>query len=347
MMEKQYIVERVVLHMVDRETTEPGLATGEIDLEAFDRPQDKEVLQGFFSGHLNRAWRTKEGRRTFAAKVDQSSAICQYYDELSRDASSFFDRSCDIARRLHKSSQRRRASRGLLMVLWFKVPEDDRPFLGLLKMDPDRDERVTLQQDKAGNVLLRLAVQYIEQALPDPRDRVLKWAIMPHPTRRAFQVKAKDEESGSDPAQYFMDFLDCKRGLSEKRQTESLLNILSTYAWEKYANVDWEPAVNTLIQELGDEPIITPDVVVKKIEKTGVFGEFQEDDFRERLAALEVKDLCISSTSLRTVKVEYRLSSGITIKGSREEMSNLVQIVEIDGEAEFRIRTARYRKRYV
>jgi hypothetical protein len=346
-MGRQYTVERVALHMVDRETAEPGLATGEIDLEAFDRPRDEEVLQGFFSGHLNKAWETKEGRRTFAARLDQSSALCQYYEELSKNASSFFDCSCDLARRLHKSSQRRRASRGLLMVLWLKVPEDERPFLGLFKMDPGPSERVTLQQDESGNVLLRLAVQYIEQALPDPRDRVLKWAIIPHPTRRAFQVKAKDQEAGSDPAQYFVDFLDCKCRPSEKGHTESLLNTLLAYARERHADEDWEPAMNSLIQELGDEPVITPGVVVKKIEETGVFEEFQENTFREKLAIFEAEDLCISSSSLRTIKIQYTLPSGIIIRGPREEMNNLVQIVESDGETEFRIRSARYSKRYV
>ena len=347
-MKEEFSIERVALHLVDRNMAQPGLATGEINLEVFDRARDREVLRSFFSGHLNKVWTTAEGRRTFAAKFDRSSVMRQYYQELSRDTSSFFERSCDIARRLHSSSQKRRASRGLLMVLWFQVSEDERPFLGLFKMDPGRSERVALQQDEAGNVLLRLAVRYIEQALPDPRDRVLKWAVIPHPTRRAFDVKAKDEQGGSDPAQYFIDFLDCKCRPSEKKHAHGLLRALSGYAQEQHATEDWRTAVYELVQELGDEPVITPDVVVKKVEETGVLEGFQEQAFREKLADFEAEDLYISSSSLRAVKIQYDLSNGIVIRGPRDVMESLVQIVPVNGEeVEFHIRAASYRKNYV
>jgi hypothetical protein len=183
---EEFDIKRVALHLVDRKMAQPGLATGEIDLEVFDRAQDREVLRNFFSGHLTKTWTATEGRRTFAATFGWSSAMRQHYEELSRDTSSFFERSCDIARRLHSSSQKRRASRGLLMVLWFRVPGDERPFLGLFKMDPGRSERVALQQDEAGNVLLQLAVQYIEQALPDPRAEL---SMSKQKTRRAGPIQ--------------------------------------------------------------------------------------------------------------------------------------------------------------
>jgi nucleoid-associated protein YejK len=332
-MRGEFSIERVALHLVDRNMAQPGLATGEINLEVFDRARDREVLRNFFSGHLTKVWTTTEGRRTFAAKFDRSSVMRQYYQELSRDTSSFFERSCDIARRLHSSSQKRRASRGLLMVLWFQVSEDERPFLGLFKMDPGRSERVALQQDEAG---------------PDPRDRVLKWAVIPHPTRRAFDVKAKDEQGGSDPAQYFIDFLDCKCRPSEKKHTEGFLRALAGYAQEQHATEDWRTAVYELVQELGDEPVITPDVVVKKVEETGVLESFQEQAFRKKLVDFEAEDLYISSSSLRAVKIQYDLSNGIVIRGPRDVMESLVQIVPVNGEeVEFRIRAASYRKNYV
>ncbi len=234
------------------------------------------------------------------------------------------------------------------MVLWFQVSEDERPFLGLFKMDPGRSERVALQQDEAGNVLLRLAVRYIEQALPDPRDRVLKWAVIPHPTRRAFDVKAKDEQGGSDPAQYFIDFLDCKCRPSEKKHAHGLLRALSGYAQEQHAAEDWRTAVYELVQELGDEPVITPDVVVKKGEETGVLESFQEQAFRKKLVDFEAEDLYISSSSLRAVKIQYDLSNGIVIRGPRDVMESLVQIVPVNGEeVEFHIRAASYSKNYV
>ena len=103
-----------------------------------------------------------------------------------------------------------------------------------------------------------------------------------------------------------------------------------------------------LVQELGDEPVITPDVVVKKVEETGALEDFQEQAFREKLAAFEAEDLYISSSSLRAVKIQYDLSNEIVIKGPRDVMESLVQIVPVNGEeVEFRIRAASYRKSYV
>ena len=105
--------------------------------------------------------------------------------------------------------------------------------------------------------------------------------------------------------------------------------------------------MHELVQELSDEPVITPDVVVKKVEETGVLEGFQEQAFCEKLAAFEAEDLYISSSSLRAVQIQYRLSNEIVIKGPRDVMESLVQIVPVNGEVEFRIRAASYRKSYV
>jgi len=345
-MEREFSVERVALHLVDRKMPGPQFAKGEIDLTVFTHPEDIKALQTFFSGHLNKVWAAREGRKTFAAHFSESADMHRYYKELSQDTSSFFKRSCDIAQRLHDASQKRRASRGLLMVLWFRVSGDKRQFLGLFKMDPGRSEKITLQQDEAGNVLLNLAVRHIEHALPDPRDRVLKWAVIPHPTRRAFDIKAKDEESGADPARYFVDFLDCKPRPSEKEQAHGLIKALTTYAQECHTDEDWETAVHDLITELTKEPVITPTVVVKKVEEIGVLEGFQEEVFRDTLGDL-AEDLYISSSTLRATKIQYKLPSGIIIKGPRGVVESLVQIVPTDGEVEFRIRATSYKRSYV
>jgi len=182
-MEGEFTVERVAIHLVDRTMRGRQFAESETDLAAFTHPEDIKALRAFFFGHLGKVWKAREGRRTFAARLSTLADMRRYYDGLLHDTSKFFERSRDIARRLYDASQGRRALRGLLMVLWFRAKGDKRQFLGLFKMDPGLSDKIALQQDEAGNALLDLAVRHIEQALPDPRDRVLKWAIIPHPKR--------------------------------------------------------------------------------------------------------------------------------------------------------------------
>ena len=344
-METKFQVERAALHLVDRNDEQAQLAEGEIDLTAFDS-EELKTIRAFFNGHLNQVWKAQEGRKTVAGTF-KSEAMSQHYQAVLGDPASFFDHSCQIAQRLHEVSKKVRASTGLLMVLWFRVRGEEQAFLGLFKMDPGDTERIALQQDEAGNLLLDLAVQRIQQTLPDPRDKLLKWAIIPHPTRTTFDVKAKDEQGGADPAEYFMEFLDCHSVASEKNQAKALIKTFDTYAREHHADEDWEPGVVSLLSELETEPKITPEVVLEKVEEAEIFDDFQEGSFLETLEKHKAKELNISSRQFRAIKIEYRLENGITIKGPRSVMENIVKIVAVDGESEFRIRTPGYRKRYV
>ena len=346
-MNSGFSIERVALHLVDRQLPGPQFAEQEVDLAAFHRPEDVEALESFFSGHLDKIWTAREGRRTRAASFGELADMRRYYEELTEDTMQFFQRSRDMAQRLYDVSRGRRTSPGLLMVLWFRATGDERQFLGLLKMDPGRSDKITLRQDEVGSVLLDLAVRHIEQALPDPSDRVLKWAVIPHPTRPAFDVKVKDEESGADPAQYFMAFLGCEAKPSERQQARGLLEALPIYAQEYHAEEDWEAAVREVVEELEEEPLITPEVVVEKIQELGVLEGFQEQAFRDKLVGFGAGELYVSSAILRVAKLQYRLPSGIIIKGPHAAMESLVQIVSMDGDTEFRIRTPSYEKSYV
>lgn len=347
-MERAFQVKRVALHQLDRQAPGPQLAEGEINLEAFGS-EELAILGSFFSGHLEKAWAARESRRTVAANF-KSTVMSQHYAGISKDANSFFEHSCALAKRLHKASKGVPASPGLLMVMWLRVSGDERAFLGLFKMDPGEARRIALEQDEAGNVLLKLAVERIQQALPDPRDPPLKWAVIPHPTRPSFDVKAKDEQASPDPALYFMDFLDCKAAASEKTQTESLVKAVTGYAEERHADEAWRPAVQDVLNALGaldKEPIITPDVAVETIKRSGAFRDFQEEAFIKKLKELKAEELRVSCARLRALKVEYRLDNGITIRGPRAVMENLVEIVPADGGSEFRVRTPGYKKSYV
>jgi hypothetical protein len=346
-MEDRFVVERVALHLVDRELDGPRFAEQEIDLAAFTAPEDVEALRDFFSGHLGKAWSARESRQTRAASFRQPSDMQGDYRKLDEDISGFFTRSRHMAQRLYDASQGTRASAGLLMVLWFRKAGDERRFLGLFKMDPGTSDRITLRRDEEGDLLLDLAVRRIEQVLPDPRDSVLKWAVVPHPTRLAFDVKVRDQEGGGDPAQYFMRFLGCEAKPSEREQLRDLLGLLPEYASKHHRDQDWEAGVRDVIQALEREAVITPEAVVQTIEEMDVFDGFQKRVFRDEMARSQAKELYASPRVLRTTKIRYRLPSGITIEGPRAVMESLVRIVPLNGDEEFRIRTPSHERRYV
>jgi nucleoid-associated protein YejK len=344
-MEREFQVERVTLHLVDRNDEEARLAKGEIDLAVFDTGESK-TIRAFFNGHLNQVWNAREGRKTVAGSF-RSDAMSQHYQAILDDPESFFERSCQIAQRLHEVSKKVRASTGLLMVVWFRVQGKQQAFLGLFKMDPGDTERIALQQDEAGNLLLDLAVERIRQTLPDPGDKLLKWAVIPHPIRSNFDVKAQDQQGGADPAEYFMEFLDCDSVASEKNQAKALIRTFDTYAREHHADEDWEPGVVSLLSELETESKITAEVVLEKVEEAGIFEGFQEGSFLETLEKHKAKELDISSSHFRAIRIEYRLENGIIIRGPRSVIENLVRIMPVDGESEFRIRSPGYKKYYV
>lgn len=348
-MDEQFAVEHVALHLVDRELSGPRFSNQEVKFGAFTEKEDREALIEFFDGHLGKVWETEEGRRTLAGIFKDESPLLDYHKEIKQDPGCFFERSRDLAARLHDVSKGVRASPGLLMVVWFVVDTGDkgREHLGLFKMDPGPSHKIALRTGRAGETLLELAVRHVEQALPDPRDQVLKWAVLPHPTRPTYHVKAKDQQGGQDPAKYFMNFLGCEVRLSESQQIDNLLKAIPQYAQAFHSEEDWQLAIGELVQELEQEPLVTTKTVVEKIEELRSFEGFNEQAFRETLAKHKAAELAITSRVLGRTKLEYRLPSGIVIRGPRIAMENLVEVYEDDGQVEFRISSPGYRKKYV
>lgn len=341
-----FTIERVAVHLVDRQLPGPRFAQEEIDFTAFSE-SDIEVLGKFFSGHLDTIWKAPEGLRTRSAKFKGLAVMRGYYEQLTKSTSQFFDLSRHMAQRLHDVSQGKTTSPGLLMVLWFHKTGDERSFLGLLKMDPGRADKVTFRQDEAQNILLGLAVRQIERALPDPGTRILKWAAIPHPDRPTFDVKVKDQEAARDPAQYFMAFLGCEARLSAKEQAKVLLDTIPAYAQEYHPKEDWKAAAREVVEELEEEPVITPEVVKKKIQELGVLADFQEQAFQGKLVDAKVEDLHISPHDLQQRHIQYKLlPTNIIIRGPWAVMDDLVEIVPLNDDVEFRIRTPEYRKSY-
>jgi nucleoid-associated protein YejK len=328
-----YQVNKVALHPVSKSQPQP--ATDEILLSNFSAP-DQQAIQDFFAGHLKHIWGAGEARTTSSAQFNGNSQIKKFYQDLDANPAKFFPHSCDMARLLNQAAKGTNASDGVLMVLWLTVDGDARKFLTLIKMEPARADRIALTSK--GKQLLDLAVKHIDAALPEPGDQVLKWAITPHPNRPLYNVKVRDEE-GKELAQYFMNFLGCVPRLSEKKQIEKILEILPEYTKRCHPAVKAETVVPAVLDELEQALIITPDVVVNKIRETRQFKNFDEAKFRDELNQAEIGDLAVSANAWRATKLQYKLPSGIVIKGPRSVMENQVVVKDLGDEVEFRIRS--------
>src|ERR1044071_5459044 len=217
----QFDIQRVAIHFVDKNGKKLTLSPDEVDLGAYSEP-DREIIQGFLSEHLTRAWSAEVSGKTRAASFANSSSVQDAYRTLAVDSGKFFKTSRDLADKLYRESPAK-ASPGLLVVLWFAVSDTPGPFLGLFKLEPGERDQVALKS-RAGRFLLDLAVERIQWALPEP-DRVLKWALIPHPPtppeEPQFDLKIRDQQSGTDPARYFTEqFLGCAPKPSARQQME-------------------------------------------------------------------------------------------------------------------------------
>jgi nucleoid-associated protein YejK len=346
-MSGEFTVERVALHLVDRSLPGPRFSEREIDLDNYENQTDRRVIETFFSGHLKDVWFAEEGLRTRAALFEAPSQVKSCYQELLGDPDRFYGVSRMLAQCLHDVSKSVTSAKGILMVLWFRQQGDERSFLGLFKMDHGPTEKVTLHQQEAHAFLLNLVVQHIEQALPDPGGRVQKWAVLPHPTRPAFDVKVKDETSRAEPAQFFLKFLGARATLSEKRQAWALFEAMRDYAGERHVGQDWVAGLMETADQLEKFPHITPDVVAQVMGGMRGLEGFQTSEFLRKLVEMKAGDLNISSGVWRRMKVQYQLPSGIVLRGPRQAMESLVELVELDGETEFRIRSKGFKKSYV
>ncbi len=344
-MSESFEVERVAIHLVDRSEPEPRFAPDEIDLAAFG-PEDRAALDAFFDGHLWRAWRAEEGARTRAASLEAGSVVGEQLPGLAAGGPDWFERTRRLARHLWEVSHGLNTSRGLLMVLAFRRVGEDRRFLGLFKMDPGPADLVRLRRTPGGQLLLDLAVEHVEQTLPDARAGVLKWALLPHPTRPSFDVKLKDDEGPAELALYFQRFLGCRARKSPKEQLQVVVEEVRRYAAEEHPEENAQGALDDVIASLAGRERVTAEAVGEALEGSRLAGA-RPAALRQRLVARDAGDVDFPSAVLRSARVEFQLSNRIVVRGPLDAVEDYVQIVELGDEVELRIRTGSYEKRYV
>ena len=334
-------IQRVAIHFVDKKGNKLTRSPDEIDLASYD-PEDRKIIHGFLSEHLDRAWIAEVGGKTRAATFGDKSAVQAAYQALAADSSGFFQSSRDLAERLYSESPPK-ASPGLLMVLWFEVPGTPGPFLGLFKLEPGERDQVKLKS-RGEKFLLDLAVERIQWALPEP-DRVLKWALVPHPSappgEPQFDLKIRDLQSGTDPAVYFTEgFLGCAPKPNPRQQMGAALDALGSHAEKAHPDKSWKPGIKPLIEELGKEKVITAPVFARQV-KRHVLPDLDEEAFQKELEAAKAGDMRVSPALVQGVKLRYDLPGDIRIEGPIDSMAAVVIEEKEDGSVEFRIPTTR------
>lgn len=329
-MDNDFNVERVALHLINKKDNKLNLSDHEIDLGAFKAQEDIEAVRNFFSGHLRVIWDAAESNTVRAAKFSSNSEVRGHYNDLKTDSSQFLQRSRAMAESLFSVAPSNSSS-GLLMALWLKAAGDRRQSLALFKMDPGRADKIALGSNQGG-ILLDLAVRHIEQALPDPGDRVLKWAVTPNPDRQ-LDVKIKDIESKGDPTKYFMTFLGCEQpGRTVKQQVNDVLGIVPAHAVVELSGI-----VNQL-------PNIDVRPLSPSIKQSKVLTEPQKAELSKKLGELE--NLGIPPQAIQTARLGYRLSNSIVIKGPLAAMQG-VKILRVGkNNFEFRVTANDYKVIY-
>lgn len=346
-MDDRFRVECVALHLVDRRLPGPRFCARAITPADFQDPQDRQAIQIFFSQHFEQMWTIEEGRRTRAAAFQPQSVLRGCYDDILREEGYFYPRSCEIAQRLYDVSHGTTASPGVLIVVKASQVGEDRPFLGLLKLDPGPSFLVSLDKNPDGTLLLDLAVHHVEMTLPSASERVLKWAVLPHPSRRGIDAKVRDEQGRADTARYFMDFLGVAELATEKEQTYGLLDALPEVVEACHPGLVYQPILQGVLADLEQELVITPEVVVHKVKENGQLPNFKEAAFTASLEEHGAAGLNIPGKALSATKIEYRLSNGITIRGPRAAVESMVKITKReDGSIEFTIQAPSYERKY-
>ena len=112
---------------------------------------------------------------------------------------------------------------------------------------------------------------------------------------------------------------------------------------ESKGDVEGETVERKVVKELAKENRdITPIVVAEKVQSHSFF-----DGFRVQLEELPQDEIMISPDTLKNVKIQYKLSNGIIIKGRRAEIEAYVKIKRKNNQVEFKIRANHYDKSYV
>lgn len=323
----------------------PHVQTGIVDFAGYGK-EEKGIIQDFMDQHLSRAWDLPETGRTRSAIFAPRSPIAETYDELRRHPRKLLSEARNIANHLLEVTPKA-ASRGVLLTIWFnKYGEAKRPHLGLLKLEPGKRDTVFLEKNAAGE-LLKIAVEHQEYALPEPGERVLKWAITPHPNPQSrYEIKLRDEQNRGDPASYFVEFLACTEFFAERDQAAAAIEELLGHTQDKGRLQRAENKVPRLVAKAeAASVLITEDEVVEWAVDHRLVSSEEGAEFRRRLSASKARGMKISPKAFQNLKMKYHLTvgDGVTISGRLADLLSYVTVRRGGPEFLFTIATPKYR----
>ena len=311
-------IQNLVLHYVDRTEESPRYA--ETSVSVANLPDDRRAdLTEFLNNHLDKMWRASTDGAIFAPDAPMSS----FYHQLHTNSENFYTVSKSIALELHTVSRPTTASAGLLLLVW--LTKDDTQYLAILKIKPQNSKLITYTSTD-----LALAIEDIDNTLPNDNSDVEKWAIIPDPERHTYDVKFKDKLGASgDPRIYFRNFLGCQNAnATSQRQVTDVIETLEHILDEDHSEQQTQAIVQNVIQDVSLLPEITlPDIVTALEENDIVVDEAQIND---AVVHRGVNQLAINGNTLRTHRRTIRLSNGIRISGPWTVMSQNVTVE--DGE---------------
>jgi hypothetical protein len=328
-----YIVEELALHLVNRKKYPSAQCSNIVQSVA----GLSDEVKNFLDEHVEMLCSCGKDDDTNSTNFEKNSVIKTWYDDLMANRSDFLKVSQDLAQRLFEVSDDR-TSPGLLMVLLFRSKTPSRKFLGLFKLDPFEESLIQLDHSAQG--LYAINVAKIMEALPRANsNRVLKCAVIRHPTSDEYDLKFRDNQSKGDPAQYFGKFLGCQVGPSEKTQVRKFIKGIEKYLKEHKSVVDWSTKAPALIGELArqSEPI-TFDTFKETVRNTGLFSGRDEREVEEILSKkVKPGELYIPKESASFSNMAYNLSNDIVIRGPIDRMLDFVEITSQNGKVIFKI----------
>lgn len=335
-----YVAEKVALHLVDKKHKILKRSKAAQSVAGL-----KEEVKKFLNEHVEMICSADEERSVWSAHFRKGSRVQGWYNDLTKEPegdekpADFLKVSRALAKRLYEVSPDR-ASPGLLMVLLFRL--DDSEFLGLFKLDPFDEYMIEL--DDSNKDLFDFSVQDVEQALPraDSR-RVLKCAVIRHPTRDDYDLKFRDKQNAREPAKYFREFLECPEWSSDRSQMQHVADIAKEYVEKKLKEKKLEPSelsrtVPALVERLEErKELVTADTVVETAREMGIVERKSDENELKDVMSKRLLDIHISGERVNFTRMAYQLPNDIVIKGPIADMKNLVHFSSLNGGFEFKV----------
>lgn len=260
-----------------------------------------------------------------AYDIENDLNICRNFDLTKKDEFEKFNKiSKKLAHQLILFMQgTTKPEAGILFILNTEI--NDSNYICILKVDVAKEDiRIWFDEED-----LKITYDRVKNVLPDSK-KLQKGAIYPHPTLEKNLKILQDDYK----ANYFNQFLQCKKESTEFKQFKAIPKILNTVHEELAQDIEInvEEVVNNGFTELEAGESLTTQKVVDLAKK--VAPEAKEDTIQE-IVRREFEKNGISDINVRgdarTKHKEEITIDDITIKGPVKSIEDKVMIKEENG----------------